>query len=349
MKFILLFLFLLASRPLAAATATQEGEICETQSIMTLPWTICLFDNDKTPGDIRRAMASAFTEVHRIDEWMSEWQPNSLVTQINNNAGIAPTKVSDEAFETIKQSIHHSELTGGAFDITFNAFFGLYIWKKGAEHFPSDEDIKRLLPLVNYKNIVLDEKAKTVFLKLKGMKIGLGGMGEGWAVDKVYDLLKPSKFKSGYIDASGAVRVWGVKPNGKLWVIAVGDPRPMNPDPTRKEFIYKMYATDVAVTTAGDTEKSFYKNGRLYHHIIDPKTGYSADKSIQVTCVGKTATMCDFVDDGAFIMGGAKGMAYAESQGVDVIIVDPKKHTTMSKGLTTEKTDWGEALRLKAL
>jgi thiamine biosynthesis lipoprotein len=344
-----LFVLLASSHSFAATSAVDEGQICETQSIMTLPWTLCLFDNDKTPGELRRALQDAFAEVHRVDEWMSEWKPNSLVTQINNSSGVKPVHVTDEVFETIKQSVHHSELTGGAFDISFNAFFGLYNWRKGSERFPTDEEIKKLLPLVNYKNIILDEKAKTVYLKNKGMKIGLGGMGEGWAVDKVYELLKPRNIKSGYIDASGAVRVWGVKPNGKLWVIAVGDPRPMNPDPSRKEFIYKMYATDISVTTAGDTEKSFYKNGRLYHHIIDPKTGYSADQSIQVTCIGKTATMCDFVDDGTFILGGEKGKAYAESQGVEVIIVDPKRHILMSKGLSTERTEWGRAIKLKAL
>lgn len=333
----------------AAASAANEGEICETQSIMTLAWTLCLFDNDKTPGELRRALADSFAEVHRIDEWMSEWKPHSLISQINQNAGIKAVKVTDEAFETIKQSIHHSELTNGAYDISFNAFFGLYSWKKGAERFPTDEEIKKILPLVNYKNIVLDEKQKTVFLKNVGMKIGLGGMGEGWAVDKVYELLKPRNLKSGYIDASGAVRVWGVKPNGKLWVIAIGDPRPMNPDPNRKEFIYKLYATDISVSTAGDTEKSFFKNGKLFHHIIDPKTGYSADQSIQVTCIGKTATLCDFVDDGAFILGGEKGIIYSENQGVDVVIINPKRKVLMSKGLTTIKTEWGQAIKLKNL
>ncbi len=344
-----IFLGLFHCEAFAASTAADEGEICETQSIMTLPWTLCLFDNDKTPGELRRALADAFTEVHRIDEWMSEWKPNSLISQINKNAGIKPVHVSDEALETIKQSIHHSELTNGGFDISFNAFFGLYSWKKGAERFPTDAEIKMILPLVNYKNIIVDEKQKTVFLTTKGMKIGLGGMGEGWAVDKVYELLKPRKIKSGYVDASGAVRVWGVKPNGKLWVIAVGDPRPMNPDPQRKEFIYKLYATDIAVTTAGDSEKSFYKNGKLYHHIIDPKTGYSAAQSIQVTCVGKTATLCDFVDDGAFLLGGDKAKAYAEAQGVEVVIIDPKKNIIMTKGLSSEKTEWGKALKLKTL
>jgi thiamine biosynthesis lipoprotein len=346
------FILFLLTPPLAAleggsVKALDPGEICETQSIMTLPWTLCLFDNEKTPGELRRALKMGFQEVHRIDEWMSEWKPKSLISQINEQAGISPVLVTDEAFATIQQSIHHSELTGGAWDITFNAFFGLYSWKKGSEKFPSDDEIKKILPLVNYKNIILDSSRKSVFLKNKGMKIGLGGMGEGWAVDKVFELLKPLKIKSGYIDASGAVRVWGVKPNNKLWVIAVGDPRPMNPDPQRSQFIYKMYATDIAVTTAGDTEKSFYRNGRLYHHIIDPKTGYSADQSIQVTCIGPTATICDFVDDGAFILGGEKGKSYAESQGTQVIMIDPKKHILMSKGLKVKTTAWGKAIQLR--
>lgn len=309
---------------------------------MALAWTICLYDSKKTVKELHTAIEEGMRELVRIDQWMSEWKPESEISKINDNAGIQPVPVSSEAFEAIKECQHHSELTQGAFDITFNAFFGLYNWKKGHEKFPTDQEIKERLPLVNYKNVVLDEKNKSVFLKKKGMKIGLGGMGEGWAIDKVYDLLQPKQIQSGYIDASGGERFWGRKPNGKLWTVGIGDPRP--PKGVKDAVLYKIYGTDFAITTANDVEKGFTRNGKRYHHIIDPKTGYSADKSAQVTVICKTATLCDFADDGIFILGPEQGLKYAAQIGVETVIVDPKKKVFLSQGLRPLKTQWGPAL-----
>jgi len=329
---------------LALPSAIEEGEMCATRSIMALAWTICLYDTEKTPSELHDAIEMGMKEIHRIDEWMSEWKPRSLISQINDSAGIKPVKVTDEAWDAISESLHHSELTHGAFDITFNAFFGKYGWKKNHERFPTDEEIKKILPLVNYKKVIMDKEKKTVFLAKKGMKIGLGGMGEGWAIDKVFDLLKPLKIQSGFIDASGGTRFWGRKPNGKLWTVGVGNPRPKKSDD--QSVLYKMYLTDYAVTTAGDTEKFFIRDGKRFHHIIDPKTGHSADRSIQVTAICKTATLCDLVDDGIFILGPEEGRKYAESQGVRAVIVDPQKKVTLTKGLTPTQTQWGPALEV---
>ena len=348
-----IFLLTAISFPKMAHPDVERGQICGRRMIMTLPWTICLVDSHKSQDDLKKAIDTGMEEVERIDNWMSEWRPGTLVSEINENAGIKPVHVTDEAFDAISISLEHSRLTDGAFDITFNAFFGLYNWKKGHERFPTDAEITRLLPLVNYKNVILDRFHKTVFLKLKGMKIGLGGMGEGWAVDKVVAMLKSKSIQAGYVDASGAVAVWGKKPSGKLWSIGIGDPRPLDPELKHKADIYKLYITDVAVTTAGDTEKYFTRNGKRYHHIIDPKTGQSADKSIQVTAICKNppgksaATLCDLVDDGVYILGGDRGLRYAEAQGVAVMVVDPNKNIRFSKNLRAFQSPWGPAVELK--
>jgi thiamine biosynthesis lipoprotein len=357
------FLLILSFFSATMARADSEpGQICGRETIMTLPWTVCLVDAQKTQADLKAAIEESMNEVARIDAWMSEWKPKSLISQINQNAGIQPVHVTDEAFAAIEVSLKHSELTHGAFDISFNAFFGLYNWKKGHERFPTQAEINKLLPLVNYKNVILDPVSKTVFLKKRGMKIGLGGMGEGWAVDKVVALLKARKIQAGYVDASGAVTVWGKKPSGKLWSIGIGNPRPLsvaggggNGNGTdssstqkHKADIYKMYVTDVSVTTAGDTEKFFIKNGHRYHHIIDPKTGHSADKSIQVTAICRSsATLCDLVDDGVYILGPEEGIKYAESQGVAVMVIDPKEKAHFSKDLKTFESQWGPAVELR--
>ena len=332
---------------LLAHGALENGEFCGEEVVMTLPWKICVIEPSMSADDLKAAITSGMEEVHRVDEWMSEWKPKSLISQINDNAGLHPVKVSDEAIEAIDLSLQHSVLTHGAFDITFNAFFGLYNWKKGHERFPTDAEIKTLLPLVNYRNVIVDHKNKTVFLKEKGMKIGLGGMGEGWAVDKVVALLKAKKIRAGFVDASGAVEVWGKKPSGKLWSISIGDPRPLRPDLSRKQSIYKLYATDVAVTTAGDMEKYFIRDGKRFHHIIDPKTGHSAEQSMQVTAICKSATLCDLVDDGVFILGKDKGLAYAEEQGVAAMQIDPDKKVHFSKGIREFESPWGPAIELR--
>jgi thiamine biosynthesis lipoprotein len=330
----------------SAQAETEPGQICETQAIMTLPWTICLVDSSRKPAELRAYIKEGMEEIRRIDRWMSEWKATSVVSEINRNAGVKPVKVNQEVIDAIELALEHGKLTHGAFDITFNAFFGLYSWKPGHERFPSEADVKRLLPLVNYKNVIVDRKAMTVFLKEKGMKIGLGGMGEGWAIDKVYQKLHPKHIQAGYIDASGGVRVWGRKPSGKLWTIGVGNPRPMSPENSRKETLFNLYGTNLAVTTAGDTEKYFEKNGKRYHHIIDPKTGYSADKSAQVTAICKTATLCDLVDDGVYILGPVEGRKYAEKLGVAAVMIDPKKNIAFTDGLRPIDTKWGKALSM---
>ncbi len=330
----------------ARAAQREKGEVCETQTIMTLPWTICLVDAKKNEADLKAYIAEGMKELRYIDSWMSEWKENSPVSEINRQAGVKPVKVDSALMNAIELSLAEAERSGGNFDITFNAFFGKYSWKKGAERFPTEQEIKATLPLVNFRNVIVDKKASTVFLKVKGMKIGLGGMGEGWAIDKVYDIMKAHGVAAGYIDASGGVRVWGVKPSGKLWTIGVGNPRPMNPDMTRKTTLFNLYATDIAIATAGDTEKYFEKDGKRYHHIIDPKTGYSAQGSIQVTTICKTAVYCDLVDDSIYIDGPVKGREYAEKNGVSAVIIAPDKSVVLTSGLTVKQTEWGQALFL---
>lgn len=346
MNKLIVFIMLWSTYALASIANPEKDEICETQTIMTLPWTICLIDAKKTPDALHLAINESMEELKNIDGWMSEWKPKSIISQINDNAGIRPVKVTPEAMDAITKSLDEGKRSGGVFDITFNAFFGKYDWKKGEERFPTPQEIKDILPLVNYKNVEVDQAKQTVFLKKKRMKIGLGGMGEGWAIDRIFDLLKPKNIQAGYIDASGGVRVWGKKTSGRLWTIGIGDPRPMNRDDARKRSLFDLYATDIAVTTAGDTEKYFVKDGKRFHHIIDPRTGYSADQSIQVTAICKTATVCDLVDDSIYIKGAAAGQKYAEEVGIGAVIIDPKRTIFMTTGLRPVDTKWGRQLEI---
>lgn len=310
---------------------------------MATAWKICLHDNLKSESELRSIMEKGFEELIRIDRWMSDFKEDSLISEINKNAGIKPIKVTDEAYDVLKLCQKHSELTGGAFDITFNAFFGLYDWHRNI--FPSKQKIQTLLPLVNYKKLILGPSS--AFLSEKGMRIGLGGMGQGYAVDKVVEIMKSQNVPSGYVDGSGDTYFWGVRPGGKLWTVGIGDPRPQSHQSSDKVPLYQLYITDVAVTTAGDTEKYFVRNGKRYHHIIDPKTGMSADKSSQVTVICPTATLCDVSDDGIFILGPDKGFEYADKIGVHVVHVDQNGNISLSRGLKPVQTKWGPSLEIR--
>ena len=313
--------------------------VCDTQSIMATAWTICLWDEKHSAAELQEAIADGMEKVREIDRWMSEWKPQSLVSQINDNAGIQAVKVSDDLWELLQLSLLHSRLTDGAFDISFNAFFGKYSWKKGSERFPTDSEIRKTLPLVNYKNIELNEKEKSVFLRKPGMRIGFGGVGQGWAVDEVVKVLQGKAISAGFVDGSGDTYFWGRKPGRKLFTVGIGDPR-------GKGVLFKIYDTDFAVTTAGDTEHFFMRNGKRFHHIIDPHTGHSASNSAQVTVICKRARLCDVADDGIFVLGPEKGKAYAEKIGVEAVIVSPQRKVTLTKGLTSFTSPWGPALKV---
>ncbi len=326
---------------LESAVKSHE-EICDTQSIMATAWKICLIDESKSAEELKTAIDTGMTEIRRIDSWMSEWREDTLISKVNREAWQMPVVLSDEAFDIFKASQEHAHLTEGAFDITFNVFFGLYGWKPGHEHFPSKKEIQERLPFVNYKNLVLDEAKKTVFFKKKGMRIGFGGIGQGWTVDRVVKILRDEKkIAAGFVDGSGDSYFWGKKPGGLLWTVGIANPRSHD-----RQVLFKMYLTDKAVTTSGDTEKFFIKNGVRYHHIIDPHTGDSVRLSAQVTAICESATLCDAADGGIFVLGPQKGIAYAHKIGIRAVVIDPTLTVHLSKGLRPMKTQWGNALEM---
>jgi thiamine biosynthesis lipoprotein len=265
---------------------------------------------------------------------MSDWMEGTELNQINAAAGAHPVRVRKELFDLLEYVRTVSDATDGAFDPTFNAFWGLYNFKPGHEREPTEEEIKERLPLVNYKNVVLDKDKQTVFLKNPGMKLGLGGIGQGYGVDDVVKDLK-KKYSAGYVDGSGDTYFWGKKPNGDLWTAAVRNPLDKSKD------VLRIYGTDFAVTTAGDDEKFFMVGNRRVHHILDPKTGKSAALTRQVTVVSSTATEADAFDTASFVLGPDKGRAVLEKRKLAAVFVTDKG-VTITKGLKKTKTSWGE-------
>jgi thiamine biosynthesis lipoprotein len=279
---------------------------------------------------VRQSFDAAIEEIRRIEALMTTWRPESEVSRINIAAGKSAIKVSDETFTVIKESVHASEISEGTFDITFHTLHGLWKFDEDLDpHPPSDRDVKARLSFVGYRNIKLDEQAKTVMLAKDKTQIGLGGIAKGYAVDMATKVLERAGLTSFFVQAGGDLFARGRKADGTEWQAGIRDPR----GPEGKYFA-KLPLTDHAFSTAGDYERSYVVAGKRYHHIIDPRTGQPATACRSVTIWAPTALLADEIDDAVFILGPEKGMKLVESlDGVAAVIVDAKNNVGVSKRL----------------
>jgi len=277
----------------------------------------------------RAAMGDAFAEIARIERLMTTWRDDSDISRVNAAAGVAPVAVSPETRECVKRSLEFSRLSGGAFDVTFYALKGL--WK-------FDQDLEKKLPdpkvlaerrkLIDWRQVVVDDKAGTLYLRKAGMRMNLGGIAKGYAVDRAVAVLQKAGFHDGIVQAGGDLMLFGSK-SGKPFSAGIRDPRSVKDD-----YFAVAPVTDHAFSTAGDYERTFTLDGRRYHHIIDPKTGYPATRSRSVTVWAKDATTADGLDDAVFILGAKKGLALVESlPDVGAVIVDSHNKVWISKRL----------------
>ncbi|MBI1911436.1 MAG: FAD:protein FMN transferase [Deltaproteobacteria bacterium] len=277
---------------------------------------------------VNAAFDKVVAEMNRIENVMSEWREGTKVSEINRNAGIKPVEVTEELFNLISASIQVSELTEGAFDISWASMRGVWSFAKGSERLPTAEEIKERLPLVNYKNIELDNEKKTVYLKTKGMAIGLGAIAKGYAVDKAAQILFNSGVRNFVIKAGGDMRVQGAQENGKPWPIGIRHPR------DREKFIAKLHLTNISISTSGDYERFFIRDGVLYHHIMDPKTGYPARGSQSVTIIAHDTMTSDAFSTAIFVLGPEKGLKLiSKLKGIEAVIVDDTGKISGSSGV----------------
>ncbi|MDR7370359.1 FAD:protein FMN transferase [Flavobacterium aquidurense] len=241
-------------------------------------------------------------EITRIENLISDWKPTSQVSEVNQNAGIRPVKVDKEVFELAQRALHFSEITNGAFDISFAAMDRIWKFDGSMTEMPSAEAIKKSVEKVGYKNIILDSTQSTIFLKLKGMKIGFGALGEGYATNKCRDLMLAKGITSGIVNASGDMTVWGRQPNGKEWKIGM-----TNPFHTDEVFAV-VPLKEGAVTTSGSYEKFVVLNGKRYSHIINPSTGYPSTGLCSVSVFGPNAETANGFSTSIMVLGKEAGL-----------------------------------------
>jgi thiamine biosynthesis lipoprotein len=273
----------------------------------------------------------AVGEVKRIENLISDWIPTTQISQVNQNSGIKPVKVDDEVFNLVERAVKISKVTNGAFDISYASMDKIWKFDGSMKEMPTPEAIKKSVERIGYQKIVLDKQKSTIFLKDVGMKLGLGGIGQGYIADKIKDLLQSKGCTSGIVNVSGDINTWGKQPNGKLWTVAIVNPMNKN----------KVFATfpleDSAVETSGSYEKYVTFNGIRYSHIIDPRTGYPATGIVSVSVFAKQTEIADALATGIFVLGVEVGLDLVNQiKGIECVIVDDKGKIHTSKGINID-------------
>lgn len=268
----------------------------------------------------------SIAEVKRLEHLLTEFSPSSQTSRINQAAGIAPVTVPEEVHQLIHRSIGISRLTQGAFDITSGLLKRLYNFKGAHFNFPSRKQIRQVLLNAGYQNIELTDHNR-VFLKKKGMHIGFGGIGKGYAADKVKAMLVGEGVTSGVINASGDLTAWGASPDGTPWRIGIANPA--NAD----QMLLWLPLQNASVATSGDYEQFFIKNGIRYSHTMDPKSGWPVKGIKSVTIVSPAAELSDALATAVFVMGVEVGLHFVNQlpQTHVVIVNNEDKIFTSSK------------------
>jgi FAD:protein FMN transferase len=296
-----------------------------SRPLMGTQWTIEVCDEGRS-REAGEAVTLAFEELVRIDALMSEWKADSPVSRINAEAGRAAVAVPDELVRLIERSIGYSEVTGGAFDITWRGMGK--IWKfDDTFRPPTAEAVSAARRNVNYREIQID--GNRVMLPRVGMSIGLGGIAKGYAVDRAMGVLAACGFRNALVNGGGDVRVSGTR-NGEPWRLGVQHPRRAH-----GELIGRVMPVDQALASSGDYERFRSVDGVRYHHIIDVRTGWPAKDSMAATVLAPTAEQGVVLGKGVFILGAQEGIRLARQQGVDALLVDCAGALHMTDGFKT--------------
>lgn len=294
-----------------SVVATADWYTNEQAIMGTVIRTELWSDDPLTAGEAIRLVNE---EMHRIDRLMSTYKPDSEISQVNRDAAEKPVRISAELLDLLARGIEMSRLTGGAFDITYASIGQLYDYRAGVR--PDEQQIAAALPAIDYRFVELDLDECTVFFSRHGVRIDLGGIAKGYAVERGVGILRAQGIEHGLISAGGDSRILGDR-RGAPWIVGVRDPR--NSD----RVIARLPLIDEAISTSGDYERFFEEDGVRYHHIISPATGHSVSEVRSVTIIGPDATMTDGLATSVFVMGLEDGLRLIDSlDDFEAVIVD---------------------------
>ena len=313
-----LFIVLVA---LLLVGCTSLKKVEQTKELMSTYYTITVYDTDE--GKANNSIEKAFEEIQRIDDVLSIYKNSSEANRLNEDGFIE--NASYDLLYNVERSLYYANLSDGAFDITVQPILDLYTHTfNDLKRPPTEEEINETLILINYKNIILSKDKKSIKLSKKGMKITLGGIAKGYAVERAIDILNKEGIQHALVNAGGNMRAIGNK-GTEDWQIALENPR------NKQEYITIIPLNNNAVSTSGDYERYFNEN-KTFHHIVNPKTGYSAIELISVTIITDNAMDADALSTSVFVLGKEKGLKLIEDLGVKGLIITREKGIIKSSG-----------------
>jgi len=315
--------FLFICLLLGSCSSNKLSTYRKSRALMDTFVTVTVVADSQEAAD--KAIEWAFEVIGKYGNLINFFSDTSELSAINRSAGIHEVRVSPETLDTIDRAVFVSEKSGGAFDPTIGPEIKLWDFIKKVK--PSDLEIRSNLPLVNYKNIVIDKGKSTVFLKKKNMLLDLGGIAKGYAADLAVQALKQKGIASGLVAIAGDIKAFGLKPDNKPWVVGIKNPRQKSSD---DEIIAKVSLSDKAISTSGDYERYFIMDGQRFHHLLVPATGQPANSCQSVSVIADKGVMTDGFDNAIFILGPEKGLELAREMGLDAMIIDAEGtiHTT---------------------
>ena len=312
------------------AQGEENVTVKKTLKLMGTRFEITVIAPNEDIGYIN--IDEAVSEIKRIEKIISSWDDASETSLINKNAGVKPVKVCRELFQLIERSIKISEITDGAFDISYASMDNIWKFDGSMDRCQDDRELKQSISKIGFQKIVLDSEEQTVFLKEKGMRIGFGAIGKGYAADRAKELLVSKQVKGGIINASGDLTTWGTRVTGEKWLIGIANP-------LSKDKVFSwLPVVESSVATSGNYEKYIILNEKKYSHIIDPRTGYPTRGINSVSIFAKNAELCDALATAVFIMGRDSGIHLINQiDGVEAVVVDADNKIHKSTGILFDK------------
>jgi thiamine biosynthesis lipoprotein len=314
---------LLAALAMLLPAHAQAEWFQREEAIMGTRVAVELWSEDAALAE--RAMDAVIAEMRRTDELMSTYKPESQLSQVNAHAHERPVQVDADIITVVERGLEMSRLSGGAFDITYASVGYLYDYR--AHQRPTDAAIAAALPGVDYRQVVVDPEARTIRFLRKGVRIDLGGIAKGYAVDRSVERLREMGIRHAMVNAGGDTRLLGDR-RGKPWIVGIRDPR------SDGRVVTRLPLADEAISTSGDYERYFEEDGVRYHHILEPGTGRPARAVRSATVLGANATLTDALSTTGFVLGVERGMEIvARLPGVEAVIVDAEGRIFYSDGL----------------
>lgn len=321
-------LALLATAPFAPRDAAAEW-FGTSEALMGTRITVRLWHDDAAAGDA--AVTAAIGEISRIEQLMSTYIDDSRMSAINREAHLAPVFAGDELFGLVATALRISALTGGAFDITYDSVGRHYDYRESVK--PDAQTIAAELPRIDYRHVLLDADRKTIAFAVPGVRINLGGIAKGYAVERAVEVLRERGIAHASVSAGGDSRLLGDR-RGQPWVVGIQDPR------DRGKVAVRLPLLDEAISTSGDYERFFIEDGERFHHIISPSSGKPSEGVQSATVVGPDGVMTDALSTSVFILGPRDGIALIERlDGYEAIVIDADRRMHYSSGLQSGEAD----------